>query len=98
MVRVALPYHLRTLAKVDGDVELDLGAHATPRVLIDALEARFPALRGTVRDHQTQQRRAYLRFFACGRDVSFESLDGPLPDAVVRGVEPFMVVGAISGG
>lgn len=98
MVRVALPYHLRTLAKVRGDVELDLPGRPTPAAILDALEARFPALQGTVRDHATRERRAYLRYFCCGRDISFEPADQALPDAVAQGSEPFMVVGAISGG
>ena len=98
MVRVALPYHLRTLAKVDGEVEVELPGPPTPRAILDALEIRFPALRGTIRDHVTRDRRAYLRYFCCGRDISFQPVDQTLPAAVADGKEPFMVVGAISGG
>ena len=98
MVRVALPYHLRNLARVDGEVQLDLNTPPTPGAIIDALETRFPALRGTIRDHVTRDRRAYLRYFCCGQDISFQPADQLLPDAVGAGKEPFMVVGAISGG
>ena len=98
MVRVTLPYHLRNLAKVDGEVQVELPGQPTPRAIIDALETRFPALRGTIRDHVTRDRRAYLRYFCCGQDISFQPADQPLPDAVAAGKEPFMVVGAISGG
>jgi sulfur-carrier protein len=98
MIRVVLPAHLRTLAQVDGDVELDVTGQATQRLVLDALEARYPMLRGTVRDHETQQRRAFLRFFACGEDLSHEPPDAPLPDAVAAGAEPFLIVGAMAGG
>jgi hypothetical protein len=98
MIRVVLPYHLRTLARVDGDVELEVGSPATLGSLLDALEARYPMLRGTIRDHGTLQRRAFLRFFACQEDLSHDPPDTPLPDAVARGEEPFLVVGAIAGG
>jgi sulfur-carrier protein len=98
-VRVALPYHLRTLARVDGEVLLDVaGPVATQRAVLDSLEDRFPTLRGTIRDRQTSRRRPFLRFFACEQDLSLEPPDAPLPEAVARGVEPFMVVGAMAGG
>jgi sulfur-carrier protein len=98
MIRVVLPAHLRTLAHVDGEVKLDVQEPATQRAVLDALEASYPMLRGTIRDHVTQQRRAFVRFFACAEDVSHESPDAPLPDEVARGAEPFLVVGAMSGG
>lgn len=98
MIRVILPLHLRTLAQVDGEVELAVDGEPTQRAILDALEVRFPMLRGTIRDHATQQRRAFLRFFACNEDVSHQSPDEPLPPAIATGVEPFMVVGAIAGG
>jgi hypothetical protein len=98
MVRVILPLHLRTLAHVDGEVEVAVEGAPTQRTILDALEACYPMLRGTIRDHATQQRRAFLRFFACNEDVSHESPDAPLPDAIATGAEPFMVVGAIAGG
>jgi sulfur-carrier protein len=98
MIRVALPYHLRTLARVDGDVELEVESPITLGSVLDALEARYPMLRGTIRDHVTLQRRAFLRFFACQEDLSHEPPDTKLPDAVVRGEEPFLVIGAIAGG
>ena len=98
MIRVVLPVHLRTLAQIDGEVELDVDGRATQRSVLDALEDRYPMLRGTIRDHATQQRRAFLRFFACGQDLSHEPPDAPLPDAVAMGVEPFRVVGAMAGG
>ena len=98
MIRVVLPAHLRTLASVDGEVELEIDGQATQRAVLDALEERYPMLGGTIRDHTTKQRRAFLRFFACGEDLSHESLDAPLPDAVATGVEPFLVVGAMAGG
>jgi hypothetical protein len=98
MIRVLLPMHLRTLAGVDDEVQLDVAAPVTARAVLDALEARFPALRGTIRDQVTGKRRAFLRFFACRWDLSHDSPDTPLPDAVVQGAEPFMVVGAIAGG
>ncbi|MDR3633606.1 MAG: MoaD/ThiS family protein [Isosphaeraceae bacterium] len=98
MIRVVLPAHLRTLAHVDGEVEIDVEGPATQRSVLDALEARFPMLRGTIRDHSTQRRRPFLRFFACEQDLSHEPPDVPLPDAVATGTEPFLVVGAIAGG
>ena len=98
MIRVALPYHLRTLAKVDDEVQLDLQGQVTQRSVLDALEAKYPMLRGTIRDHVTGQRRPFLRFFACEEDLSHELPDAPLPDAVATGAEPFLVVGAIAGG
>jgi sulfur-carrier protein len=98
MIRVVLPAHLRTLARVDGEVEVHLEGPATQRSVLDALEARYPMLRGTIRDQVTQQRRAFVRFFACEQDLSHEPPDAPLPDAVVKGVEPFLVVGAMAGG
>ena len=98
MIRVVIPYHLRTLAQVSGEVQLDVAGPVTQRSVLDALEARYPMLRGTIRDHVTQQRRPMLRFFACEEDLSHESPDAPLPDAVASGAEPFWVVGAIAGG
>jgi molybdopterin synthase sulfur carrier subunit len=98
MIRVVLPAHLRTLAHVDGEVKLEVKGPATQRAVLDALEASYPMLRGTIRDHVTHQRRAFVRFFACAEDVSHESPDAPLPDKVARGAEPFLVVGAMSGG
>jgi sulfur-carrier protein len=98
MIRVVLPAHLRTLARVDGEVKLDVEGQATQRSVLDALEARYPALRGTIRDHATQQRRPLVRFFACEEDLSHDSPDAPLPDAVASGAEPFLVVGAMAGG
>ncbi len=98
MIRVVLPAHLRTLAQVDGEVKLDIEGQATQRSIIDALEDRYPMLRGTIRDHSTQQRRPFVRFFACEQDVSHEGPDAPLPDAIATGLEPFLVVGAIAGG
>ena len=98
MIRVVLPAHLRTLAQVDGEVRLSVEGQATQRAVLDALEARYPMLRGTIRDHVTQRRRAYVRFFACEQDLSHESPDAPLPDAVAAGAEPFCVVGAMAGG
>jgi hypothetical protein len=98
MIRVVLPAHLRTLANVDGDVTLDIEGKATQRSVLDALEARYPTLRGTIRDQATQQRRPYVRFFACEQDLSHETPDTPLPDAVASGAEPFLVIGAIAGG
>ena len=98
MMRVALPAHLRTLARVDGEVELEVIGPLTQRSVLDALEARYPMLRGTIRDQATGKRRAFMRYFACGEDVSHEAPDAPLPEAVARGTEPFMVVGAIAGG
>ncbi len=98
MIRVALPYHLRTLAHVTGEVQLTVTGPVTQRSVLDALEARYPMLRGTIRDHLTGQRRAFVRFFACEEDLSHDPPDTPLPDAVVSGAEPFMVVGAMAGG
>ena len=98
MIRVILPAHLRILAKVEGEVKLEVEGPATQRSILDALEARYPALCGTLRDHVTQQRRPFVRFFACQEDLSHESPDAPLPDAVAAGTEPFLVVGAIAGG
>ncbi len=98
MIRVVLPHHLRTLAGVDGEVRLDLSEPPTPRALLDALEAQHPVLRGTIRDHATKERRAFVRFFACGRDLSLAPPDDPLPDEVASGAEPFRVVGAMAGG
>ena len=98
MIRVVLPAHLRTLAHVDGEVKLHVEGQVTQRAVLDALEARYPMLRGTIRDHVTQQRRAFVRFFACEQDLSRELPDAPLPDAVAMGAEPFMIVGAMAGG
>lgn len=98
MIRVVLPPHLRTLARVAGDVELQVEGPVTQRSILDALEASYPVLRGTIRDHVTRERRAFLRFFACEQDLSLDPPDAPLPDAVARGAEPFVVIGAIAGG
>ncbi len=98
MIRVTLPPHLRKLARVDGEVSLDVQGPVTQRSVLDALEARYPMLSGTIRDHVTQRRRAFVRFFACGEDLSHELPDAPLPDAVATGAEPFRIVGAIAGG
>ncbi len=98
MIRVVLPQHLRTLARVGAEVKLDVEGPVTQRAVLDALEARYPMLRGTIRDHGTHQRRAFVRFFACGEDLSHEPPDAPLPEAVATGAEPFLVVGAIAGG
>ncbi len=98
MIRVKLPTHLRTLAHVDGEVELDVAGEATQRAILDALEVRYPVLRGTIRDHDTGKRRAFVRFFACEEDLSHEPPDAPLPDPVAKGTEPFLVVGAMAGG
>ena len=98
MIRVVLPQHLRTLAHVSGEVTLEVEGRVTQRSVLDALEARYPILRGTIRDHVTLQRRPFLRFFACQEDLSHESPDAPLPDAVVSGAEPFLIIGAIAGG
>jgi sulfur-carrier protein len=98
MIRVELPAHLRTLAQVNGEVEIAVAGQATVRSLLDALEASYPALRGTIRDHVTQQRRPFVRFFACEEDLSHELPDTPLPQSVVTGAEPFLVVGALAGG
>ena len=98
VIKVVLPAHLRTLAQVSGDVELEVEDPVTQRSVLDALESRYPMLQGTIRDHVTQQRRPFVRFFACEEDLSHESPDAPLPDAVAAGKEPFLVVGAIAGG
>ena len=98
MIRIVLPAHLRTLARVSGDVELEVDGSATQRSVLDALETQYPMLRGTIRDHVTLQRRPYLRFFACEEDLSHEPPDAPLPDAVASGAEPFFIIGAIAGG
>jgi molybdopterin synthase sulfur carrier subunit len=98
MIRVVLPAHLRTLAQVGSQVQLEVEGQVTQRTVLNALEASYPMLRGTIRDHTTQQRRAFLRFFACGQDLSHESPDTPLPEAVVVGTEPFLVIGAMAGG
>jgi sulfur-carrier protein len=98
MIRVVLPAHLRTLVRVDGEVELEVEGQATQRLVLDALEARYPMLQGTIRDHATQQRRAFLRFFGCGEDLSHEPPDAPLPEAIAAGAEPFLIVGAMAGG
>ncbi len=98
MIRVVLPVHLRTLARVTGEVELDVPAPVTAAAIVDALEARFPMLKGTVRDHGQCRRRNYVRFFAAGRDWSHEPMDGPVPDVVAEGGEPFVILGALAGG
>ncbi len=98
MIRVVLPPHLRTLAKVSGEVELDVPGEPTRGAILDALEARYPVLRGTIRDHVTRERRAFVRFFACSQDLSHEPPDAKLPDAVATGAEPFIILGAIAGG
>jgi molybdopterin synthase sulfur carrier subunit len=98
MIRVVLPANLRNLARVEGEVKLDIAGQVTQRSVLDALEACYPMLRGTIRDHVTHQRRPLVRFFACEEDLSHEPLDAPLPDAVATGAEPFLIVGAIAGG
>ncbi len=98
MIRVVLPAHLRTLARVNGEVTIEITGELTQRALLDALESRYPVLRGTIRDHVTQRRRPYVRFFACETDLSHQPSDAPLPQAVADGVEPFLVVGAMAGG
>ena len=98
MIRVVIPAHLRTLAHVYGEVQVEVTGAVTQRSVLDALESRYPMLRGTIRDHVTKERRAFLRFFACEEDLSHESPDTPLPDAVASGKEPFLVIGAIAGG
>ena len=98
MIRVVLPFHLRNLARVDGEVELAVSAPVTIRAVLDELEARYPVLRGTIRDHGTLKRRAFVRFFACKEDVSLEPPETPLPDEIVNGAEPFLIVGAMAGG
>lgn len=98
MIRVVLPHHLRTLAKVGDEVQLDLNGSATVSALLDALESKYPVLRGTIREHGTLKRRPLVRFFACGEDISHEPPDNPLPDPIVNGTEPFFIMGAIAGG
>ena len=98
MIRVVLPAHLRKLAHVDGEVSLEIAGQITQRSILDALEARYPMLRGTIRDHANGKRRAFVRFFACGEDLSHDSPDTPLPEAIATGAQPFMIVGAIAGG
>jgi hypothetical protein len=98
MIRVVLPHHLRTLARVDGDVLIEIEGQATQRAVLDALETRYPMLQGTIRDHGTLKRRPYLRFYACEEDWSHESPDAPLPASVAAGTEPFLVIGAMAGG
>jgi molybdopterin synthase sulfur carrier subunit len=98
MIRVMLPQHLRTLAHVGSEITLDVEGQPTQRAVLDAIETRYPMLRGTIRDHDTQQRRPFLRFFACEEDLSHESPDAPLPEAVASGKEPFLIIGAIAGG
>jgi sulfur-carrier protein len=99
MIRVVLPQHLRTLAKLNGsEVQLELNSTATVQSLLDALERKYPVLRGTIRDHETQKRRALVRFFACGEDISHQPLDAPLPDSIGKGTEPLFIMGAIAGG
>ena len=98
MIRVELPPHLRTLAKVKGEVAVEVEGDVTQRAVLDAVEARYPMLKGAIRDHVTRERRAFLRFFACGQDLSHESPDAVLPDEVAKGKEPFLVIGAIAGG
>jgi len=98
MIRVILPAHLRTLAAIDNEVALEVNGRPTQRSVLDALELRYPTLRGTIRDHETQKRRPFLRFFACEEDLSHEPPDAPLPDAVVSGQEPFLIIGSVAGG
>jgi hypothetical protein len=98
MVRVALPFHLKKLAQVEGDVELEIRGQVTQRSILDALEVRYPVLRGTIRDHVTQKRRAFVRFFACEQDLSHDPPDTPLPDAIATGAETFVIMGAMAGG
>jgi molybdopterin synthase sulfur carrier subunit len=98
MIRVVLPQHLRTLARVDGEVSLDVATPVTVNSMLDALESRYPMLRGTIRDHTTKRRRPFIRFFACEQDLSHDAPDTPLPDAVVAGTEPLLIVGAMAGG
>ena len=98
MIRVVLPAHLRTLARINGEVTLDVKGEVTQRAVLDALEARYPMLRGTIRDHVTQRRRPFIRFFACEKDLSHESPDAPLPEVIATGIEPLLIVGAMAGG
>lgn len=97
-MRVVIPFHLRNLARIDGEVQLDVSAPITVRAVLDALEAKYPVLRGTIRDHGTLKRRPFIRFFACKEDLSLESPDTPLPAAIVNGEEPFLIIGAMAGG
>jgi len=98
VIRVVLPPHLKSLARIEGEVRLHVAGEATQRSVVDALEARYPMLCGTIRDHQTKRRRAFIRFFACMEDLSHEALDAPLPDAVIAGTEPYVILGAVAGG
>jgi len=98
MIRVVLPHHLRTLARADDEVHVDLNGSVTVQSLLDALEAKYPMLRGTIRDHESHKRRPMVRFFVCGEDVSHDPPDNPLPDAIAEGAEPFFIMGAIAGG
>lgn len=98
MIRVGLPYHLRNLARVEGEVHLEVEGVVTQRSVLDALEARYPMLAGTIREHVTKERRPFLRFFVCGEDLSLESPDAPLPEPVASGQEPFLIIGSIAGG
>jgi molybdopterin synthase sulfur carrier subunit len=98
MIRIVLPHHLRTLARVGDEVHVDVNGSATVQSVLDAIEAKYPMLRGTIREHDTHKRRPLVRFFACGEDISHEPLDAPLPDAIVKGTEPFFIMGAIAGG
>ena len=98
MIRIILPHHLRTLAKVGDEVHVDLDGSATVKAILDALEKKYPMLRGTIREHETHKRRPLVRFFVCGEDISHDPPDAPLPDAIVKGDEPFFVMGAIAGG
>jgi hypothetical protein len=98
MIRVVLPFHLKLMARVEGEVQVNVDGPITQRSVLDALEASYPMLKGTIRDHQTQQRRAFLRFYACEQDLSHESPDAPLPEAVAEGKEPYLVIGAVAGG
>ena len=98
MVRVVLPQHLRTLARVDSEVEIEVNGAATTETILDSLEAKYPVLRGTIRDHTSRKRRPLVRFFACGEDISHDKPDAPLPDAIAKGTEPFFIMGAIAGG
>jgi len=98
MIRVLIPPHLRTIAGITGEVALEVNGSVTQRSVLDALEAKYPALRGTIRDHVTKKRRAFLRFFACDQDLSNEPLDSPLPEPVVKGSEPYLIIGALAGG
>lgn len=98
MIRVVLPHHLRNLAQVGKEVELQIAGSVTQRSILDALEVKYPMLAGTIREHGTQQRRAFIRFFACGQDLSHQSPDEPLPEAIVQGMEPYRIIGAMAGG